>query len=249
MGWCLAELGEFASASAADDEGIRIAEAVGQPYSLVVAYFGAGHVQLVKGEFARSLFWLERSLDLCRGENFAYLFGWVASSLGQVYAHIGRIAEGAALLRQSLEQSTAMKIMARYPRLETLLGEMHLLALEHDEALAVTLHAIELTRTHGQRGVEAEALRILGDIKVTADPPDPDAAAAAYRSALALAEDLEARPLVAHCHLGLGKLCGRIGQSELAREHLTTAATLYRVMDMGYWLAQVDAALGPYAAT
>jgi hypothetical protein len=67
-------------------------------------------------------------LRACRGENFAYLFGWVAGSLGQVYAHIGRVLDGVALLRQAAEQSTAMKIMARYPRLETLLGEAHLRA-------------------------------------------------------------------------------------------------------------------------
>jgi hypothetical protein len=45
------------------------------------------------------------------------------------------------------------------------------------------------------------------------------------------------RLLVAHCHLGLGKLHRRIGKREPAQEHLTTAATMYREMDMGYWLA------------
>jgi uncharacterized protein HemY len=49
------------------------------------------------------------------------------------------------------------------------------------------------------------------------------------------------RPLVAHCHLGLGKLYGRTGQHEQAHEHLTTATTLYREMDMTFWLAQAEA--------
>jgi hypothetical protein len=44
------------------------------------------------------------------------------------------------------------------------------------------------------------------------------------------------RPLVAHCHLGLGKLHRRMGKRERAGEHLTTAMTLYREMDMRYWL-------------
>jgi hypothetical protein len=38
------------------------------------------------------------------------------------------------------------------------------------------------------------------------------------------------RPLVAHCHLGLGKLSRGAGQHERAQEHLTTAATMYREM-------------------
>jgi hypothetical protein len=39
-----------------------------------------------------------------------------------------------------------------------------------------------------------------------------------------LAEPHGIRPLIAHCHLGLGKLYRRTGKLEQAREHLTTAA-------------------------
>ena len=46
------------------------------------------------------------------------------------------------------------------------------------------------------------------------------------------------RPLIAHCHLGLGKLYRRTGEREQAREHLTTATTMYREMSMTYWLEQ-----------
>jgi len=51
------------------------------------------------------------------------------------------------------------------------------------------------------------------------------------------------RPLVAHCHLGLGKLCRRTGQREQAREHLTTATTMYREMDMRFWLEKAETEL------
>jgi len=49
------------------------------------------------------------------------------------------------------------------------------------------------------------------------------------------------RPLVAHCHLGLGKLYGRTGKRQEAQEHLTTAATMYGEVDMGFWLEQAQA--------
>jgi hypothetical protein len=48
-------------------------------------------------------------------------------------------------------------------------------------------------------------------------------------------------PLVAHCHLGLGKLYGRNGEHEQACEHLTTATAMYREMDMRFWLQKVAA--------
>ena len=51
------------------------------------------------------------------------------------------------------------------------------------------------------------------------------------------------RPLVAHCHLGLGKLYRRMGKREQAQEHLTTATTMYREMDMRFWLEQAEAEL------
>jgi hypothetical protein len=51
------------------------------------------------------------------------------------------------------------------------------------------------------------------------------------------------RPLVAHCHLGLGKLDRRTGQRDEAREHLTTATTMDREMGMTYWLEQAEAEL------
>ena len=48
------------------------------------------------------------------------------------------------------------------------------------------------------------------------------------------------RPLVAHCHLGLGKFYRRTDKREHAREHLTAAMTMYREMGMTYWLAKVE---------
>ncbi len=49
------------------------------------------------------------------------------------------------------------------------------------------------------------------------------------------------RPLVAHCHLGLGKLCRRTGTREQAGEHLIGATAMYREMDMRFWLEQAEA--------
>jgi hypothetical protein len=48
------------------------------------------------------------------------------------------------------------------------------------------------------------------------------------------------RPLVAHCHLGLGKLYHRTDNREQAQEHLTTATTMYRNMGMTYWLEKAE---------
>ena len=48
------------------------------------------------------------------------------------------------------------------------------------------------------------------------------------------------RPLLAHCHLGLGRLYRRTSKQREAREHLTTAVSMYREMDMRFWQAQAE---------
>jgi len=58
---------------------------------------------------------------------------------------------------------------------------------------------------------------------------------------LVWATELGMRPLVAHCHLGLGKLYRWTRQQAQAREHLETATTMYREMEMGFWLEQAEA--------
>jgi hypothetical protein len=65
-----------------------------------------------------------------------------------------------------------------------------------------------------------------------------ETAEAHYGEAIPLVTPLGMRPLVAHCHLGLGKLYQHTCQREQAQEHLTTATTMYNEMGMTYWLEQ-----------
>jgi Tetratricopeptide repeat len=67
-------------------------------------------------------------------------------------------------------------------------------------------------------------------------------AEAYYDEAVVLAEQLGMRPLVAHCHLGLGQLFQRTNKPATAREHLTTATAMYREMGMTFWLEKAEAA-------
>jgi hypothetical protein len=48
-------------------------------------------------------------------------------------------------------------------------------------------------------------------------------------------------PLIAHCHLGLGRLYRRTDKREQAHEHLATATTMYRDMGMTYWREKAQA--------
>ena len=119
------------------------------------------------------------------------------------------------------------------------MGRACLLLGRLDEARHLGDRAVESSQR--QPGFAAHALRLLGDIATHPDRFDAESGAAHYREALALARLHGMRPLVAHCHLGLGKLYRRIGETEHARENLAAATTMYREMDMGFWLEQAEA--------
>jgi tetratricopeptide (TPR) repeat protein len=157
-------------------------------------------------------------------------------------------SDGFAEALPLLEQSTA-RITGRTFGVLWIgwLGESYLLAERVDDAARAARQALELARVRRERGYEAWALRLFGDIAAQRDPPDAETAEIHYRQAWTLAEELGMRPLVAHSHFGLGRLYRRTGDRTKAEEHLATATAMYREMDMGFWLAQAEAALGQRA--
>ncbi len=241
--WSLAERGEFSEGIAQAQEGIRLAEALDHPYSLILAYWGLGSLYGVKGELSDACRVLERGLALSRDWNVPLVSPRVMWSLGYVYAHSGRVAEGVSLLEEALRAVESIGLRSYRSLMVVHLGEACVLAGRLVEAIALARHALALTRERGERGYEASALHLLGEITSHGDQLDVQQAEGYHRQAMALAEELGMRPLVAHCHLGLGKLSRRTGKRQEAQEHLTTATMMFHEMDMRVWLEQAEAEL------
>jgi tetratricopeptide (TPR) repeat protein len=240
---CHAELGTFAEGRALGEEGLRTAEAVDHPVSLMWAYHGIGVLSLRQGDLRRALPWLERAIDICQNADLPFYFPAVAAALGEAYTQAGRLTDAVPLLTQAKEQSAATGGAHREALCTLLLGEALLLAGRLAEAQALAERALALARERQARGREAYALRLLGEIAAHRESSESVLAEAHYRQALALAEELGMRPLVAHCHLGLGTLYLKLGRGEPARIALSTAIARYRAMDMAFWLPQAEAAL------
>jgi tetratricopeptide (TPR) repeat protein len=237
---CLAELGDFAEAMARAEEAGRIAREIDHALSQLCAYRSLGLVSLRRGDLIQAIPPLEHAVELCRGIPAPNYFDGTAARLGYAYALSGRLPEGVALIEEALANPAAMGGVANHPLFLAYLGEAHLLAGRPDDALRVARSALDLAHRQKERGNEAWVLRLLGEIAAHADSPDVEAAQAHYSQALARAEELGMRPLVAHCHLGLGKLYRRTSKREPAQEHLTTATAMYREMGMGFWLARAE---------
>jgi tetratricopeptide (TPR) repeat protein len=251
----LAELGEFGEGVAIGREAVSLAEAADNPDSLILANLCLGLLFVRKGEFTEAIALLEEAQSLCTKWDLesptavtiakqVVAGGWspaVAAPLGAAYSGVGRLGEAVALLEQAVEKATNMQVMFGYAAHVAMLAEAYLLVGRIEDGRAAASRSLEFAMKHEERGHEAWALRVLGEIAASAHPGETRPAEGWYQKGVILARELGMRPLVAHCHLGLGKLYRRTGKREQAREHLTTATTMYREMEMTYWLEKAEA--------
>jgi len=229
------QLGRFNEAIGHAQAVVRVAEATDHPFTL---YWGLSHLGLAhlrRGDLPGAIRVAERCLDVCRTGRLVVAIPPVSAALGAAYSLSGRVDEAVPLVAGAVEEFRRRHIHVRPAFILLCAGMTYLSAGRIDEAVGHAREALALTRRLGARGSEAHALYLAGDVASTGGAPDAEGY---YREGLALAGELGMRPLVAHCHLGLGKLYRRTGLREQAREHLTTATTLYRDMDMTYWLEQ-----------
>jgi tetratricopeptide (TPR) repeat protein len=236
----LAERGVFDEGDAHGQEAIRIAEALDHPFSVVVGCLDLAHLKSVRGELSQAAGLVERAVAQCREWHITSHTLIAMAALGHVYAWSGRIEEGVSCLQQALTAYESAGIGFHHSLIVAQLGEAYLLADQVDNARTCADRAVTLARGRGERGFEAWALRLLGEIASHHARPDEAAATAHYGAAMTLAAELDMRPLVAHCHLGLGRLYRRTGKPEQAQEHLSTATAMYSEMGMTYWLEKLE---------
>jgi class 3 adenylate cyclase/tetratricopeptide (TPR) repeat protein len=238
----LASLGRLMEALAQGEEAVKIAEAADHPHSMIEARAALGRVHLDKGEFERAIALLESGLGPSRAWNI-----WdssVFSSLGYAHTLSGRPDLGLPLLQEAVERGHSIDALGlgHAVRLSRL-SEGFLLAGRIDDARERARQALDLATAQKERGNEAYALRVLGEIAARGERSEVAAAERDLGAALALGTELGMRPLVAHCHLGLGKLYRRTDKPEQAQGHLATATTMYREMGMTFWLEKAEAEL------
>ena len=239
----LGALGAFAEGRRYGEEALRLATLEGRNQEPIVVHGCLGLLYLAQGDLEHAVRVLDQGLALCRASGHRLWLSPIAAALGYAAALQGRLAEGRALLEEAVSVNIRTGVRFNHARWVAWLSEVGRLAGHGEEAWQHARQALDLARQQKERPDEALALHQLGVVYAHADPPDVEQAAARYQQALALATDLGMRPLVAHCHLGLGKLYQRTGKRQEAQEHLATAVTMYREMDMRFWLEQAEAEL------
>jgi tetratricopeptide (TPR) repeat protein len=240
---CLAATGQFREGISYAEEGIQIAEEVADLSVLVYVNCSLAVLFLLKGDFAKAVEILERSMKLCHSAKIPVYVPYVASRLGAAYANSGRISEAIAYLEQGVENSAAAGRLAFLSLSTAWLSEGYLICGRLKEAKSAAQRAFHLSQEHKERGHEAWVLKLFGDIALRHDPPKIEQAEEQYRRAFALSSDIGMRPLQAHCRLGLGYVWGARGSPDRAGTELSAAIDLYRSMEMAFWLNRAEATL------
>jgi class 3 adenylate cyclase len=243
-GWLvmsLAELGRYAEAAEPATEAVRIAEATQSPFVIAWAHMSAGALYQRKGDWSRALSHFEQATTMMREGNIVVMLdtmlvysAWMLAQLGDEKGALSRLREGERLVERLAATGfvgllrTRYQVLARAAFTLGRIGEARRLGRLAFESLPL------------QSGRAANLLHLLGDIAAHPDCFDADSSEAHYLAALELAKPRGMRPLVAHCHLGLGKLYRCTGARKQAQEHVAMATTMYREMDMPFWLEQAE---------
>ena len=243
----LSALGAFTEGRRHGEEALHLATLEGRGNLPIMAHKSLGFLYLTQGDLAPAIQVLETGRALCCTSGNKIDLPSITAGLGFASALQGRLTEGRALLEEAISEGFHTGALQGLASHLVWLSEVCRLAGHHDTAWQHTRQALALARQHAERANEARALHQLGVVQAHAVSPEVAQAEVFYQQALALAEELGMRPLVAHCHHGLGRLYGTMGQREQAHAALCSAIALYREMEMAFWLPQAESALAQVA--
>jgi len=238
----LAALGRFDEAAGHVAEMIKLAAETRHVHTIGWAHLTASRLHLVKGDWTTARDLLEHWMSMPGTLDVTTLLPWAVTSLAWALAQIGEANQALSRVQEGeehLKRQDAKGIFIHRDWGYHAVARACLLLGRLDQAQRLADHSLESSQR--QPGFAPHAQCMLGDLAIQTVRFDAERAAAHYAKALALGESRGMRPVVAHCHLGLGRLHRRSGNPERARQHLTAAKDMYGGMGMGFWLTQADA--------
>jgi class 3 adenylate cyclase/tetratricopeptide (TPR) repeat protein len=237
----LIELGRFDEAARHANEMLRLAQPTHSAYAMGMARLCEGWRLLAKGDWTQAQPLIEHETAEYRKGNILLALPHGLASSAHILAQLGVADEALSCLReceQLLERAIERGAIDQAGMDYHWLGRAALLLDRLDDAQRLAIRSLQYSPSHP--GFAAHALHLLGDIVTDSDQFSADDGETHYHKALALAQPRGMRPLIAHCHLGLGKLYRRTSNLGQSHKHLTIAAGMYREMGMRFYLEQAE---------
>jgi tetratricopeptide (TPR) repeat protein len=218
LGRLLAFTGALDQAVARATEAVELARRLAHPASLAYATFWLGFIYHARHEYSESVRHLESSMELSRGQGLPLFVEWGRILLGSAWTRVGRVAEGIAGMRKSIERQRQMGSFLEHSYCLTLLAEALEVEGEADEALTLCDEALEFgNRTEG-RCYEPETHRVRGEILLSlGEPAQVTEAEQEFQSALKLAREANCRLLELRAAVSYFRYRRRLGDAGAGR--------------------------------
>jgi class 3 adenylate cyclase len=236
-GWSQSDLGHFQASYEDAEEALAVAQRAGHGFSIQGASFVLACVDLACGHWQHAYDVLDRAREISSREHHRFWLPLLGALQAQAAAYAGRHDRARALIDKACPDPDRAE-----------LGTVLLLAMcdvyrqvgRVDAAAKHAERALERSRIRRERGLEAAALWLLGQIGEVKAVADLQVVAAYYRSALQRAEELRLRPLAARCRLGLASTLAAAGSAREALAELAAADAIHRAAGLTYWCDEAE---------
>jgi tetratricopeptide (TPR) repeat protein len=234
----LAVMGEFDEAIRKATQSFNLAKDLAHPNSLAYATFWIGWIRHLRGEYEEALQYLEAAMDLARQHGLPQVIEWGRVVRGSSLTHLGRMTEGIAAMRTSLDNQAAMHCLVERPYCMTLLADALVRNGSPDEALKICDQALAIAQRTEGRSFEAESHRVRGEaIWALSGIQKLDSAASEMREALQIALATDCRSLALRAALANFQLLQYSGQPNGGRLPLQQVVQQFARESDSPWLA------------
>jgi class 3 adenylate cyclase/predicted ATPase/predicted transcriptional regulator len=216
----LAQLGYAARAQALANDALALAEALAHPFSMAITLVVVGFLNVMWRQTDAIHAVGERLIAYASEMGLRPMVPFGKFIKGEALTHQGEIVEGIAQMRESLAELRAVGYLITMPPMIASLADAVRRSGKTDEGLAAVEEGLQMVDAGGERFVLPEIHRVKGRLLLDRSAADRDAAAAAYRQAIAIARDQEARLLELRAATSLARLWGENGKRDAARELL-----------------------------
>jgi predicted ATPase len=127
-------------------------------------------------------------------------------------AHLGRVTEGIAEMRKSMDNQRAMRCLLERPYGLTMMAEALLSVGANDEALALCNDALGITQETQGRSYEAETHRVRGEVLLAMNDPSKSSPEVDFQAAVRVARETQCRSLELRAAMSLYHFKRRLGE-------------------------------------
>ena len=235
-GMALGYLGRFGEGIASCEKARRAALRYNNTAGIGFSEMTKGVISNVRGDGKAAVEHLQRAREIHERMNATVMLGPTWANLGYGHMLQGDPETGQKHAEQGLDIQIKAGIPYQLSSIHLILGECRLRLHDREKTLYHFKESLRLARLHEERHIEGQALMLLGWSHTRFDSPESQQMEILLQESLSIFTDLGTRPHCALAHLYLGQAYNENGQTENAREHLRTAAGMFREMGMGYWL-------------